>query len=621
MAGGNKSPKIAKTADSGDHKVSDDMPEHPPRLSVALLWAQPGHNRYFATDLEKNIYDATTDADKDRLRVDLGRTSPIDDELRRLLGHVYQRLEKGLDEAWYSKYGYAAPVPPEAPGESPEERQHFNEASQNWANKVSIFWKLFEEPEEKWARAFTEMFAYIPYAGPGQFMLGSGGKDYQVYLKWPDVYATIAACQHITTYGALTRGIDKSLVAMGPAHPDLPISKKNPVQRNGMTAGPNSSLAVFGGNKAIENSVPPTKRPCWIPDKITSFAKLDLQPGDVVSGTADSSQTGWSHAASVLRRWPIKPAGAATPGNDTAAKLQMLDTGVLSGATDSSTQDQEWQTDLGKFTKADATLRGFGRLPAAGDLAGAVTTMKSALPIGFARLVLLEPGGQVRYVSAVLPMWHGSHRFSVARYIWSLRKLPAVKGRLMAYWVILAPHGANVVDSLKPGAERTWEAEVKRTDVKSSLSIVAILTNEPRVLRTVQKGLVAWSAVEPTSPGSGGAPTVVSSFYDEGKALDAYNNRKAKAEKEGKPFEELPPEKKAYPMESAKNLPLKLDAGPGGRRGGWAFMGDTGFLSTELVFDASTNTLKERPMAASPIQYFNGTAKDGAAAAPSPPSP
>ena len=101
-------------------------------------------------------------------RYERASNPPIDppsllSSLPALLGHIEERLENGLLEAWLSPHTYG-PMPwfnPDAPDE-------FN------ARYLALE-KLWSDPEEQWARAFCEHVVLTSYGGTGAiYHSGSG---------------------------------------------------------------------------------------------------------------------------------------------------------------------------------------------------------------------------------------------------------------------------------------------------------------------------------------------------------------------------------------------------------------------------------------------------------------
>lgn len=562
---GSKEPKVAYIADSGKHHVSIDMPAHPPRLSVALFWAKAGQYGPYQTDVEQGMH---RDQNPDK-EVRLDDATSFEKELGRLLNHIYQRLEKGLKEAWMSRFGYDAP----------SGAAHFA-----FLDRPSALLKLYDEPEEQWARHVSEMFVYAPYAGIGQMMLGSYAHDSDVYAKWSKAHSLVVACQHLSTYAVLARGF-----AMGKLGA-------------GLTAGPNPGVPVYkdGAPAAWYGTI--EKAP---ENKVNNYKEYDVHPGDFLSGRQQKEQSGWAHIATVLRRWPLGKAETDPQNAGMGVKLQMIDTGVLAGIGDINTQDHDWLKD-GAVAQSfkPARFGGVGRLPAAANLVGGVEKAKKAVPLGFARLVILEKGGRALYVSGMLPMWHGEQRFTTARYLWSLRDLPWNKhAGLVAYWALYAPTGKELFEQMVGAADgggASCQAMVQTAEAARPskplgwLRLVAVVTSEPKVVRVVAKSDQKWTEAKGNKDGK--AVTYDPDSPEAAKALKKPGD-KAPTSTDPKRF----------------SLPLSLDKDVKGNAA-WRALQDTRGLSTEMLRkDASSGKLGPRPMSSNPVGYFNGTAAPGAA--------
>jgi hypothetical protein len=674
--GNDKEPVVAYVADWIANHVSIGMPRHPPRLSVALLWAKPGEFPGWRTDLDKDIIAGNEKNPKEDKRVGLDETGRFDPEIERLLHHVYQRLEKGLDEPWYSRFGYdiLRQVKQE---EQASGAKITEERGRQIAEDMLARYGFANEPEERWARTVSEMFVFAPYAGIGTMLLGSWKDDHVIYEMWPHVYSTVVACQHLSTFAALARGY-------------------NPLEfGNGLTAGPNGLVKAIS---APENN-PEPKRAGWFKNAIADYQSYDLRPGDIASGKQhEEDQNGFAHCATVLRRWPFGSTEKDDRNTGAVAKLQWIDTGVLAGVGDSSTMDHDWikagELSSG-FTKAP--FKGLGRFPTPRYLRQAVEKAQQALPMGFVRLVLVQGKDEVRYASAMLPMWFGTQRFSMARYIWSLRDLPLKDKSIKVYWLFYAAMGGHVfeellkeagvdpvkakkavetalaeatkkakaakaakaeqgapaaqdapaapADELPPGpsgpateapGKRTCEAILRAAlsaqAVKGvaqpaqppGLRLVAACSNEPKVLRDVTvTGGDAWSNVAPADglkpeqyDSSDDPPTKLGGFYSFPDEVKAYKKKLADEKDPVKKaaLERNPPTPKAFPIMAKISLVLRLDTVKA-NEDAWRYLQSIGTLSQELVWDSASAKLTPKPMGNRAVRYFNGTEADTASKA------
>ncbi|MBK8257712.1 MAG: hypothetical protein IPK82_34215 [Polyangiaceae bacterium] len=512
--------------------LSVPFPRHPPRLSVALFWAQPGSKPWTKTALEKKI------ANKERGLVSLADPTTFDDEVRALLEHILERLKAGLWEAWISKYGYDLRYPVRKKEESDE--QYKGRVEEYNLSAVGMAF-MRNEPEELWARQVTEMFVFAPYGGTGLFTVGVQN-DQKVYEKYPSVHSLLVACQHLSTYIALTRGI-----------PPADISP-------GLDASP------MAGSSGFQTGV--TTRPNWVSAAPSTWPSQDLAPGDCFAGDDGApNRDKFAHIASVLRRWPLQ---RNLPSNATY-KLQWFDTGVLTSQGDKVTQDHGWDSQppndrlSAAFSQAP-NRRGFGRIAEAKNLTDAVTKASNSLPLGFARLVLFHKDGTVRYVSALLPMWFTDLRFYISTYLWSLRNLPA--DGLVAAWSIYGVNGKalfqEVLNEAQSGPQRSAGEILQKAGATNDAPLLrelAVVTSEPRVLRANIKTTEKWVSVTPNQTGA-------DNQYGEDEPQNTSQAPTDVAEKKGA-------------AQHRTWIPLKLPAS-GKRRGGWDFFIQPAYADKEL---------------------------------------
>ncbi len=379
--------------------VSELMPKAP-RLGEALISGPIGTQDWFRTGLERS-----------GKKISLS-TDGFADELGMLLGHIEERLDKGLAEAWLAPQTYDWRPPEDLLSMSADEIQKFLKVLQFWAS-----------PEESWARAFTELVVYSMYAGSGQAYFGSEAGDEMFYERFPAVYPISMACQHLSTLCILSRGFPLSQI------------RSSFAVGCGCTASTVSyevfeKKATFGPGGGDYRYVP-------------KLMKIPLGPGDVViynpKGPGSGEQNGgkMTHIGSVLR----------TSG----ARIQFIDTGVLvgddEGGDESGTVDHKYAS--GDIEKNNSMVA-WGKIRAATDLTGCAARLAAARPLGVARLALLDATdtshAQVRYVSKLLHM-----QYPVSRLLWSLRGLP-VEG-LAAIWYVYVPQwdwAAAVLDTTAP---------------------------------------------------------------------------------------------------------------------------------------------------------------------------
>jgi hypothetical protein len=357
------------------------------------------------------------------------RPETYKDTVQAVMGHLLQRLRGGIDEAWSSaRHGYG--IGPAL-----------------WGKKGE---GMINSVEEQWARAFAEMTVFAAYGGPGE-NYGYNQKEELTITRLLDKNVTQApyfpilmACQHLSTNCALTRGI--------------PVEQFNP---NGMTASNGTSyLPLFkehsygdyrvknrDAGKGTKEAI--AKIPSGLLDHIpTLFDPTPvLTPGSVFTynslGVDATGQTGKAHIASVLRIW--------------GRHFQPIDTGPFAGGAhmDEGSADHDLQPGDSKIMTANPGASLNAHFVGAGYLYADKTVvtqeqvdyLRTARPLGFAQLMLAD-NKNIRFLSRLLIMYDGSDSFSVSRYIWSLRSLPA---NLTAVWILSIPKNAGLTADIAAG--------------------------------------------------------------------------------------------------------------------------------------------------------------------------
>lgn len=250
-----------------------------PRLAKALLEAPIGQHDCFKTRLDKSGAKVSLQND-------------FDEELSSLLGHILERLEGGLGEAWISKDGYGY-------GGSPKINEDVLDGIE-----------FYNTPEEHWARAFTEVTVFAMYGGPGE-AYGIKGGDLAIFREFPRVFPISMACQHLSTLCVLSRG--------------FPLSQMQTFTRSGEPiltglgcTGGTTDYKVWEHREKFKGATKYTT--------VESFLSLKPTPGSVIifnpggpdyTGQDKSSPGGITHIGSVLRV--------------SGARVQLIDTGVLLG--------------------------------------------------------------------------------------------------------------------------------------------------------------------------------------------------------------------------------------------------------------------------------------------------
>lgn len=394
-----------------------------PQLSKALFTAPVGQHDVFRTSLERQI-------DQEHPPQYLASPDTFDEELRQLLGHIQERLEMGLLEAWVSEDGYGflanqaelAKLPPGTP--------MINDGKlvgQAIFDEVSglIFWS---SAEEQWARAFSEHFVFMSYNGPGQAY--ATYDDIAFYRSFPTVYPLTQACQHFSTFCCLSRGISIDELGGFGLGCTGNVVKYKAFERHEIT----ESICVSGPPEDIETHPVTSAAPVFA--SVQELIRLGVTPGSVLvfnpGGSGHPQQNIpdtkdlMNHVGSVFRV-------------GVQSGIQFADTGVLLGSSEGQgpTGDHAFRTS-GHVPKATSCV-GVGILRASTDeaLESAAEALAKARPIGLARLALIKDdkgGEKVVFVSKMLHM-----TYAISRYIWSLRELPVAGVR--AVWVIVIPKG------------------------------------------------------------------------------------------------------------------------------------------------------------------------------------
>lgn len=572
--------------DEGDNARSPDFPRHPPRLSAALFWATPGMIPKFKTKLQKIVDDADEDDDRNVRLTASASASPDEQKkayfegLSSLLEHIAERLSIGLEEAWLSRWGYDCKLPLRGTMDDDQ----WNSAFQSYCD-ATLPRIGYDSPEERWARAFTESWVLAPYGGAAQSTLNNQN-DARIFSGWPRVRSISIMCQEVCSYGALSRGIPPSYL--------LDAGPDGAPRAQGIMAGPNDGQLVFNPKGAGGPWAGSVDRARWFPGSVTKWVEHDLRPGDAIAGQAGTAGD-FRHAAMILRCFPSGAADGAK------VRLQAFDTGQLAGLGDTTTQDHDWLDEAAvqaTFSSAPESQSGVGKLPGVTDAAlrkGAEDALR-ALPLGFAQLVLTRRDGTVLYVSAMLPMWHREERYSVARYVWSLRDLPA--NDLIAYWVIYGATGEALLREIEREAagpartaEELYRASEPHPDFPPVFYRLLVCTSEPRVVRAIITKGSAWMDVR-----------------------EDHSGEKAEYEEEPAPHPGVTPQQRIGPTramqiaELGKGVSLRMP----GEAHQWDFhigpVKDPATLAREMCVpdDRHPEQIVVRDMRETKVRYFSG---------------
>lgn len=463
-------------SDKGASQCSPDGWEAP-RLSLALLHAKAGQYDVFKTKVESQ-----------------GTTIKTLDEasLKSLLEHIQERLEKGVTEAWLSKEGYdydSGVVFRDASGKDQLKALPYKPAKEavtaveELIKKTVDVDKVWNDPEERWARTLVERFVFSAYASPKD----THGMDVKALFDlYPKAYSFLLPCQYFSTYCILSRGFTigevSTKVAAGcgcsASSTKFPCFARNKTSAT-LAGDPRwktaeasyktdyakykAEKAKWDADKSAHDaarqaggaptplSPPPvapshasygypkqTSAPAFAKTEMLVAADIAVTPGSVVTfnpggGESDYQDLGkLTHIASVIRV--------------SGSRIQFMDTGVVVG--DGNSGGEGGMVDHGFRTGAmphAASCVGVGVLKKPGDLAAATTSLVDARPLGLVRLVVVDTSvkgsPQVRFVSKLLHM-----RYPVSLLMWSLRGLPVEDISVM--WLVYASGGSTWTNAI-----------------------------------------------------------------------------------------------------------------------------------------------------------------------------
>lgn len=433
-------PNYSRDADESKPPHISDSGWDAPQLGEALKHAVAGAKAAFRTKVE-------AEDPEGKARITL---SNFDAELPKLLGHIQERIDRGLTEAWLSDKGY---------GYSPNEGQNVQYDS------LMDTTAFMDEPEERWARAFCEQFVFMMYHSPGQVYAGSAndGPYYERFVN-DGYFPTTAACQNLSTFAVLTRGFPLKTLTSGtvglscslgscgfkevfdqsktlkkpqetPSSLPLPPApakgasaeevKQYRVDLRAAQAAQQADLKAIGDRGENRRTI------CNFATA-AALVKAGFTPGSIVVFNAGGVQYNGQNIENCPNG--VVNAHVATALRVNGQRIQFIDTGVVVGAQgEGGTSDHPF---LSGGVNSPNTLIAAGVMkPVAGDvLREYAKKTASARPMAFARLVIVRTGAsEVAFASKLLHM-----RWPLSRLIWSLRNLP-VQGLTLA-WFIYLPH-------------------------------------------------------------------------------------------------------------------------------------------------------------------------------------
>lgn len=396
-----------------------------PRLSKSLLDAKVGAFDHFKTTLDKS-------GEKVSLQKDFAT------QLKSLLEHIEERLNGGLDEAWISPSGYALD-------------------NAKTLDRDTLGGLLFyNTPEEKWARAFSELFVFAMYGGAGGAYSLSGG-DKEIYEAFPRIAPLAAACQHLSTICVLSRGFPLSGMQKF-----TDKAKTKPWATGCGCTGGTVDYDVWAKGEKFANGTKYTTIESYLTLNPTPGSVVVFNPGGPNYNDQDKSSPGHpTHIASVLRV--------------SGARVQFIDTGVVIGSDEKKgeggTADHSFLNGPDSIP-GSAELIGVAVLPDASGVAEWAEKMAKTRPLGYLRLAIVDTtlGNKVRFVSKLLVMRH-----PISRLIWSLRGLPIEN--LSVFWMVYVPKFSWSSNLIADGAEGKPISELLKGT--GSLHPTHVLRGEP----------------------------------------------------------------------------------------------------------------------------------------------
>jgi hypothetical protein len=419
-------PKYDRTAADGAPTQLADEGWSAPRLSKALLEADAGQYDCYRTALELGLKASPPTKEAPTLR----DKAKFDAHLADLLGHIAERLSKGLDEAWISRQAYDwSPDPAKLQGSTDEEKANAKLVAM-WDTAV-----FYNSQEERWARAFTEKFLFAMYAEPGN-SYKIENYDVGIYDAFFSVFPLAAECQHISTLCVLSRGAAMTDIQL---FTTPKFGDPKPFVTGISCSGNSVKLKAFdpAKSKTFNHDDPDAA----VYTRVPACIKLGVAPGSIAvfnPGTKDETSQDLgetTHCGSVLRV--------------TGARIQFIDTGVLGGdgegAAEGGTVDHEFTSDR---IREWSSMVGIGGCKPPNDLDGCIQRLVASRPLGVARLVIADTSGTtpvLRYVSKLLHL-----KYPVSSLIWSLRNLPSAG--LTVLWFVYLTEGKRS----KAEPDRGW---------------------------------------------------------------------------------------------------------------------------------------------------------------------
>jgi len=349
--------------------------------------------------------------------------------VKRVIAHVWRRLLIGLDAVWQHQ----------------DTRLGFRGIDQSVASDPMFGGddtkrRMFLA-EEKWARAYSEKIASLPYGGPRITMMGPSQDDSPFFRKLQDdfdpAYPLVAACQHLCSMAIVSRGFN---LPPDPKHADVLLMCDASKATGGI-------ITKLGGTFSEVHTIATPE---------SDMTQHHLAPGSMYmfDNHETASDKTSRHIAFVLR---VDKDHSWIQFFDTGAMMSPGSDAPLPGSSnifDYPLWDAK-KPPSGPKPQSVPTPKyeGLGVLPTPGngvgkapDLAKGTQRIIKARPIGLARLVIVRRSDKkLLYATPYLRM-HTDETdpagpmlsFSFMRYLWSLREVPN-KDTLDVAWQIDLP--------------------------------------------------------------------------------------------------------------------------------------------------------------------------------------
>lgn len=450
-----------------------------PRLARALFNAKAGAEP-FRSELEKANNLASTDASyKPKVTLRVADRAKFLAELKSLCAHLRWRLEGGLPEAWMGDGGYPVEEFKALLLKAYKEKKTPSAAVDRTNADLAAAADFYDSGEEQWARAFCEMVVFSMYHSVGM-VYGTGNTDKPWYDRYPKIYSVAMACQTMSTYCVLSRGLTAigvnglgctgGIEKLGVFQKGLkkePLDDEAAKKKAEAQARAEGKITDASTDEDKEREIaaklpniqnyPPTwgSSPALVQEGAIPGSAMIFNGGGYKCPHQNHTP-GTTHIASVLR-----VAGQ---------QLQFIDTGVVTGAGESGTEagavDHNFTT--GTIPSSESAVA-FGVAMSVDDaqLVDQAKLVAQAKPLGVMRLVVADAAKKEPwFVSKLVHM-----RWPLSKLIWSLRNAPT--DGLMLAWLVWAPRitpaSEDLASTIAAGTSKAPSADIKLSDTQKAL--------------------------------------------------------------------------------------------------------------------------------------------------------